>query len=75
MNPIYTAIVVQNDSECLQVSVFGKSPDNFLYIVHEAISSLIAESYKGVEYDFKVPCPDCYNCCDVSIFPGNLSGF
>ena len=39
----------------------GFRPENFLFLVHEIIETLIAESYAGVHYDFLVPCLECLN--------------
>ena len=39
----------------------GFRPENFLFMVHEIIETLIAESYSGVHYDFQVPCLECLN--------------
>ena len=41
------------------VKVQGPMPENILFHVHEVFEGLILESYRGVHYDFTVPCPDC----------------
>ena len=47
-----------SDKELI-VRVQGAQPENILYVVHDVIQSLIAESFQGVSYDYLLPCPDC----------------
>ena len=55
--PIY---VCYSESEVI-CRAQGFRPENFLFLVHEIIETLIAESYAGVHYDFLVPCLECLN--------------
>ena len=50
--------VVCSDSELL-VQVQGPRPDNVLFLIHEVLEGLIAESFQGVKWDCLIPCPDC----------------
>lgn len=34
-------------------------PENFLLLVHEIFEALIYESFKGIDYEFYIPCTDC----------------
>jgi hypothetical protein len=43
----------------LLVKCQGPRPENMLFMIHEVFDTLIQESFKGVVYDYKVPCPDC----------------
>ncbi|KAL3867186.1 hypothetical protein ACJMK2_044408, partial [Sinanodonta woodiana] len=46
------------DSELI-VTVRGPRPENILFMVHEVFDGLISESFRGVTYDFLMPCLDC----------------
>lgn len=37
----------------------GPRPENILLLVHEVIESLIADSFRGVKYEYRLPCPGC----------------
>ncbi|KAK3588393.1 hypothetical protein CHS0354_028970 [Potamilus streckersoni] len=37
----------------------GPRPENILFMIYEVFESIIEESFRGVSYDFFVPCPDC----------------
>lgn len=39
--------------------VQGPRPENILFLVNEVIEALISESFRGVHYDFLLPCTDC----------------
>ena len=41
------------------LKVQGPRPENIVFMVHEVFESLIEESFQGVHYDYKLPCPDC----------------
>ena len=43
----------------LLVKVHGPRPENILFLIHEVLESLITESFHGVKYDYRIPCPDC----------------
>ena len=51
-------LLVDSDKE-LQVTVRGQRPDNLLFVIHEVLETLVAESFKGVSYEYLIPCPDC----------------
>ncbi|XP_033749950.1 uncharacterized protein LOC117334433 [Pecten maximus] len=55
------ALVQQIGESLLHVKVQGPRPDNLLFFIHEVFESLIKESFSGVAYDCKIPCPDCVN--------------
>ncbi|KAL4233400.1 hypothetical protein ACF0H5_008081 [Mactra antiquata] len=55
----HIALMLQTDDQELIVRAQGFRPENFLFIVHEMIETLTAESYTGVKYDFSIPCMDC----------------
>jgi len=46
------------DSELI-VLVHGPRPENILFLVHEVYEGLIYESFRGIRYDYQIPCPDC----------------
>lgn len=37
----------------------GPTPENILFMIHEAFESLIMEFFQGVHYDYQLPCPEC----------------
>ena len=41
------------------VRVFGLRPENILFYIHEVLESLIQEFFRGVRYEFALPCRDC----------------
>ena len=43
----------------LVVTVQGPRPENVIFLVHEVFEGLISESFRGVTYDYLMPCPDC----------------
>ena len=49
---------VRSDRNLL-VKVHGPRPENILFLIHEVLESLITESFQGVKYDYRIPCPDC----------------
>ncbi|XP_069138297.1 uncharacterized protein [Argopecten irradians] len=53
------ALIQQIGDSLLHVKVQGPRPDNLLFFIHEVFESLIKESFYGVAYDCKIPCPDC----------------
>ncbi|XP_064619612.1 uncharacterized protein LOC135483043 [Lineus longissimus] len=55
----HTALVTQRKDNKLLVKCQGPRPENMLFMIHEVFETLIQESFKGVVYDYKVPCPDC----------------
>ncbi|XP_060080095.1 uncharacterized protein LOC132559485 [Ylistrum balloti] len=55
------ALVQQIGESLLHVKVQGPRPDNLLFFIHEVFESLIKESFYGVAYECKIPCPDCVN--------------
>ena len=57
--------LLEHKDDKLRVWVQGARPENFLFLVHEVFEALITEHYKGVFYDFSLPCPDCQG--EVSI--------
>ena len=52
------------------VQVQGPRPENVIFLVHEVFEGLIAESFRGVTYDYLIPCPDCLRmvCLDRTSF-------
>ena len=50
--PLYSSSVVM-------VKVFGQRPENILLLIHEVFESLIADFFRGVRYEYKIPCRDC----------------
>ena len=42
----------------IKVEARGIQPENLIFLIHEVIETLIAESFNGVIYDFSFPCPD-----------------
>ena len=64
---LYAVLFIYRTSEVV-VRAQGFRPENFLFMVHEIIETLIAESYSGVHYDFQVPCLECLNM--VRLMPG-----
>jgi len=59
---------VSRESELI-LRVQGPRPENVIFLVHEVFEGLIAESFRGVTYDFQIPCPNCLNlvCCDLKL--------
>ena len=60
------SLFIYRTSEVI-VRAQGFRPENFLFLVHEIIETLIAESYSGVRYDFLVPCLECLNMVGTNI--------
>ncbi|KAH3812865.1 hypothetical protein DPMN_141308 [Dreissena polymorpha] len=49
----------------LILRVQGPRPENIIFLVHEVFEGLISESFRGVTYDYQIPCPDCLKIvCD-----------
>ena len=44
----------------------GIQPENVVFLIHEVLETLIAESFNGVTYDFSFPCPDCFDLGSVN---------
>ncbi|XP_053405100.1 uncharacterized protein LOC123566493 [Mercenaria mercenaria] len=55
----HIALLHQTRDSELIVQVQGPRPENVIFLVHEVFEGLIAESFRGVTYDFLIPCPDC----------------
>ncbi|XP_060066669.1 uncharacterized protein LOC132546957 [Ylistrum balloti] len=53
------ALVQQIGDSELNVKVQGPQPDNLLFLIYEVFEGLIKESFQGVTYECKIPCPDC----------------
>ena len=53
------ALITRLDNR-IKVEARGIQPENLIFLIHEVIETLIAESFNGVNYDFSFPCPDCY---------------
>ncbi|RNA31785.1 putative serine threonine- kinase pats1 [Brachionus plicatilis] len=47
------------NSLSIEVKVLGVKPENIVLVIHEAIETLINDSFNGLKYDFSFPCPDC----------------
>lgn len=45
----------------------GHRPENLSFLVHEVFERLIEESFRGIEYDYKVPCPECMQMVGVHV--------
>jgi hypothetical protein len=55
----HLALVTRSENK-IKVEARGIQPENLIFLIHEVIETLIAESFNGVDYDFSFPCPDCY---------------
>ncbi|CAH1772675.1 unnamed protein product [Owenia fusiformis] len=69
----HTALITHDKD--LSVIVRGPQPENVLFLIHEVLEGLIAESFQGVDYTFQIPCPDCMNKVgtkDPSMFDHHL---
>ncbi|KAL4228297.1 hypothetical protein ACF0H5_013728 [Mactra antiquata] len=55
----HIALLLQTRDSELIVQVQGPRPENVIFLVHEVFEGLIAESFRGVKYDYLIPCPDC----------------
>ncbi|KAL3880394.1 hypothetical protein ACJMK2_032638 [Sinanodonta woodiana] len=55
----HLALIRQISDNELVVLAQGPRPENILFMIYEVFESIIEESFKGVSYDFLVPCPDC----------------
>ncbi|KAL3867198.1 hypothetical protein ACJMK2_044420, partial [Sinanodonta woodiana] len=55
----HIALIQQYRDSELIVTVRGPRPENILFMVHEVFDGLISESFRGVTYDFLMPCLDC----------------
>ena len=56
---LFFLLFLQNRDSELTVKAYGPSPENLMLLVHEVFETLILESFKGIAYDFYLPCPDC----------------
>ncbi|XP_067667740.1 uncharacterized protein [Haliotis asinina] len=55
----HICLIQQTRESELIVRAQGPRPENIVFLVHEVFETLIMESFKGVTYDFLLPCPDC----------------
>ncbi|CAD5126525.1 DgyrCDS14632 [Dimorphilus gyrociliatus] len=55
----HRGILKKTSLSSILMEVRGLKPENVLFLVHEVFETLIAESFEGVQFDFKVPCPEC----------------
>ncbi|KAK3098103.1 hypothetical protein FSP39_016142 [Pinctada imbricata] len=55
----HIALVQQIGDQEMIVMAQGPTPENILFMVHEAFESLIMEFFQGVHYDYQLPCPEC----------------
>ncbi len=71
----HLALITRADNQ-IMVQAKGIQPENLIFLIHEVIETLIAESFNGVGYDFSFPCPDCYENAtidtDKSMFSASL---
>lgn len=49
----------------------GPQPENMLLLVHEVYEGLISDFFKGVKYEYLLPCTDCLN--EVSLMNSGFS--
>lgn len=61
------------DGNKIKVEARGLQPENLIFLIHEVIETLIAESFNGVDYDFYFPCPDCFDMGSIDIEKSMLS--
>ncbi|XP_064626432.1 uncharacterized protein LOC135487048 [Lineus longissimus] len=57
-NDHMAAITMEGESEVL-VRAQGTRPENMILLVHEVFEGLILEFFRGVKYEYLMPCPDC----------------
>ena len=57
----HLALITRENDYTIEVKVQGVQPENIVFLIHEVIEVLIAESFSGVSYDFSFPCPDCFD--------------
>ena len=65
---LFIPVPVTRDCEVL-VQAQGMRPENILLLVHEVFEALIHESFRGVHYEYRLPCFDCIKsvgCSGVS---------
>ena len=43
----------------IHVYVQGCQPENLTFMLHDVIDALVKNGYKGIKYDYSLPCPDC----------------
>ncbi|CAD5126586.1 DgyrCDS14676 [Dimorphilus gyrociliatus] len=55
----HRGILKRKSSSKILIKVRGFKPENVLFLVHEVLETLIAESFQGVEFNFMTPCPEC----------------
>ncbi|GFO37940.1 leucine-rich repeat serine/threonine-protein kinase 1 [Plakobranchus ocellatus] len=55
----HVCLIYQSEDSELTVKAYGPRPENIVLLVHEVFETLILESFKGITYDFYLPCPDC----------------
>ncbi|RUS90000.1 hypothetical protein EGW08_002267, partial [Elysia chlorotica] len=55
----HVCLIYQSEDTELTVKAYGPKPENLMLLVHEVFETLILESFKGITYDFYLPCPDC----------------
>ncbi|XP_046562629.1 LOW QUALITY PROTEIN: uncharacterized protein LOC124271531 [Haliotis rubra] len=55
----HICLIQQTRESELIVRAQGPRPENIVFLVHEVFETLIMESFKGVTYDYLLPCPDC----------------
>ena len=49
---------MSSDDEVL-VQVHGARPENILIMVHEVIEGLVSDFFSGIQYEYRIPCPQC----------------
>ncbi|XP_033750666.1 uncharacterized protein LOC117334925 [Pecten maximus] len=68
------ALIQQIGDSELNVKVQGPQPDNLLFLLYEVFECLIKESFQGVTYECRIPCPDCVKQYSKSphMFPASV---
>ena len=71
----HLALITISENKIL-IKAQGLQPENIIFLIHEVIEVLIAESFNGVAYDYSFPCPDCFSqrCIDneTSMYSASL---
>ncbi|CAH1783022.1 unnamed protein product [Owenia fusiformis] len=55
----HIALMSTINGNTVLVKVQGPRPENILFMIHEVLETLIAESFNGVTYTMMIPCMDC----------------
>ena len=48
------------------MKVIGSRPEAIILFIHEIFEGLMSESFRGVKYEYQIPCSDCMKTVSIS---------